>query len=138
MTSTFTFRYTLDGDLPGSLLLSVNCILAVLLCIFVLKQSKKVGDILMMLEEMMGEMVKFFLTFGAFIAAIYFSGRLLIHQLKVEKMSILIDLFNALNSSADFNDFTQPQGQVYIMSITFVFRVLLISVLGAMFINKFR
>ena len=91
-----------------------------------------------MLMEMITEMMKFFLTFGLIISLFYFVGRMLLQELKVENLNIFLDLFDAMNGNQNFGEFTKPVGQVYIATFMYIFRVLFISLLAAMFINKYK
>ena len=87
---------------------------------------------------MIGEMGKFFATFGLIIGIFLIVGILLMEELKKENMYIFIDLFDAMNGNQQFDQFTLPFGQVYIAAFMYLFRVLFISLLAAMFINKYK
>lgn len=51
---------------------------------------------------------------------------------------IILDLFNAFNGNQDFAAFKMPVGQTYIAIFMYLFKVLLMSLLAAMFINKYK
>lgn len=51
---------------------------------------------------------------------------------------MFLDLFNAFNGNQDFDSFVAPTGQIYIGFFMYVFKVLLMSLLAAMFINKYK
>jgi hypothetical protein len=62
-------------------------------------------------------------------------------ELKMETASffvIFLDLFNAFNGNMNAEEFTMPIGQTYIAIFMYMFKVLLMSLLAAMFINKYK
>mmetsp|Transcript_12107 Transcript_12107/g.18714 ORF Transcript_12107/g.18714 Transcript_12107/m.18714 type:complete len:214 (-) Transcript_12107:268-909(-) len=103
-----------------------------------LQRTLNLGNLIMMMQEMVVAMMKFFATFSLIILIFLQVGRLCLHEIKNDKFYIFIDLFDAINGNQDFDDFTKPVGQVYIAGFMYIFRVLFISLLGAMFINKYK
>lgn len=51
---------------------------------------------------------------------------------------VFLDLFNAFNGIADYSQFTMPIGQSYIAIFMYCVRILFISLLASMFINRYR
>ena len=95
----------------------------------------------MMLIQMISELGKFFATFGLLIGLFLMVGRILNDQLqsKIEGSywSVFLNLFNAFNGKPEFDQFDMPIGQVYIGVFMFLFKILFVSLLAAMFINKY-
>ena len=94
-----------------------------------------------MLQQMMNEFFRFFSTFGLIIGLFLLIGRMLSSELKMETASffvIFLDLFNAFNGNMNAEEFTMPIGQSYIAIFMYMFKVLLMSLLAAMFINKYK
>ena len=52
--------------------------------------------------------------------------------------TIFLDVFNAFNGSPQFFKFTDPVGKVYIGLFMLIFKIMLMSLLAAMFINKYK
>mmetsp|Transcript_30418 Transcript_30418/g.46594 ORF Transcript_30418/g.46594 Transcript_30418/m.46594 type:complete len:246 (-) Transcript_30418:419-1156(-) len=134
----FTMRYPLEGQISFKLVISCIVVQCTMISVLMLQRTRFLGELIMMLQEMLSEMIKFFLTFGLIIAVFLMIGRLLLYELKKDKFYIFIDLFDAINGNQNFDDFTKPVGQVYIASFMYIFRVLFISLLAAMFINKYK
>jgi len=90
---------------------------------------------------MMSEFSRFFLTFGLVIITFLLIGRMLGSELKDVNAGFLdmfIDLFNSFNGNMNSADFKMPIGQVYIASFMFMFKVMFLSLLAAMFINRYN
>jgi len=134
----FTMRYPLEGQTSFKLIISLIVVQCTIISVLMLQRTANLGDLIMMMQEMLVEMIKFFLTFSLVIIVFLLVGRLLLYELKKDKFYIFTDLFDAINGNQDFDDFTKPVGQVYIAGFMYIFRVLFISLLGAMFINKYK
>jgi hypothetical protein len=67
-----------------------------------LQRTNKLGELIMMMQEMIKEMIKFFATFGLIIGIFLIIGRMLLHEIKIDKFYIFIDLFDAMNGNQDF------------------------------------
>jgi hypothetical protein len=94
-----------------------------------------------MLTQMGSELVRFFMTFGLVIILFLIIGRMLSSEFRFERAEFwqtFLDLFNAFNGNQEFGMFTMPAGQVYIGFFMFFFKVLLLSLLAAMFINRYK
>lgn len=94
-----------------------------------------------MLTMMQAELAKFFSTFGLIILIFVFIGRFLSTELKYHSATfyeIILDLFNAFNGQLDIQAFRMPVGQTYIATFMYLFKVLFMSLLAAMFINKYK
>ena len=51
---------------------------------------------------------------------------------------IILDIFDGLNGKQDFDDFTYPEGKIFISFFVYIFNILLLSFLVAMFINRYK
>jgi hypothetical protein len=90
---------------------------------------------------MKNELFRFFLTFGLVIVVFLLLGRMLSSEFKYVPASFFeafLDLFNAFNGSIDFTLWTTPIGQIYIVIFMYIFKILLMSLLAAMFINRYK
>ena len=90
---------------------------------------------------MMNEFSRFFATFGLIIGLFILVGRMLGNELKNEPASffvVFLDLFNAFNGNMNFGEFKMPIGQTYIGIFMFLFKIMLLSLLAAMFINRYK
>mmetsp|Transcript_30399 Transcript_30399/g.46560 ORF Transcript_30399/g.46560 Transcript_30399/m.46560 type:complete len:196 (+) Transcript_30399:977-1564(+) len=86
-------------------------------------------------------MTKFFATFGIIIFLFLLVGVLLgyeFHSKVMTPFEVSIDLFKSMNGHANFFSYKNLLGQVYSSSFMFMFKILLFSLLTAMFINKYR
>jgi len=134
----FTMRYPLENQVSFKFIISVIVIQCTMISVLMLQRTRFLGELIMMLGEMFMEMVRFFVTFSLIIGLFVLIGRMLLHEVKKDKFYIFIDLFDAINGNQNFDNFTKPVGQVYIASFMYIFRVLFISLLAAMFINKYQ
>lgn len=94
-----------------------------------------------MLGEMVRELVRFFTTFGLIIMLFLLIGRFLSTELQNQITSywfVFLGLFDAFNGKPYFNNYSRPSGQIYIGVFLFVFKILLVSLLAAMFINRYK
>mmetsp|Transcript_30426 Transcript_30426/g.46609 ORF Transcript_30426/g.46609 Transcript_30426/m.46609 type:complete len:96 (-) Transcript_30426:112-399(-) len=94
----------------------------------------------MMLQIMGEELIRFFSTFGIIIGLVLIFGHLVGSEIKEEPTSfykLFLDLFDAFNGNHDFSDFSYPIGHIYIGVFMYAFKILLLSLLAAMFINKY-
>ena len=106
-----------------------------------LQRTQYLGELIMMLDQMMNELVRFFATFGLVIGLFLLLGRMLSSELKFQHVSFFeafLDLFNAFNGNIQFASFTVPIGQIYIAAFMYIFKILLMSLLAAMFINRYK
>jgi len=75
------------------------------------------------------------------ILAFIIVGRELNAELKTKESSfyqIILDIFDGFNGKQNFGDYTYPQGKVFITVFVYVFNILLLSFLVAMFINRYK
>jgi hypothetical protein len=87
------------------------------------------------------ELMKFVATFGLYLSIVIVSGLIMKEVFRVESgdnFVVILDLFNAFNGLSDFSKFTSPLGQSYIAAMMYAWRILLISLLASMFINRYR
>lgn len=90
---------------------------------------------------MKNELSKFFLTFGLIIVVFLLLGRMLSTEFKYTPASFFdafLDLFNAFNGNIIFKSWTFPIGEIYIVIFMYMFKILLMSLLAAMFINRYK
>jgi hypothetical protein len=109
--------------------------------IIMLQRTPKLGELIMMVSEMISELRKFIITFGLLIIAFIIVGRQLNREIKMEESSffqIILDIFDGLNGKQDFDDFTYPEGKIFITFFVYIFNILLLSFLVAMFINRYK
>lgn len=50
----------------------------------------------------------------------------------------MLDIFDGFNGQQKFDEFTFPEGQTFITIFVYIFNILLLSFLVAMFINKYK
>jgi len=137
----YTMRNPRQGELDFRLIISIIIIQSAGISIMMLQRTQYLGELIMMLTMMQAELVKFFSTFGLIILIFVFIGRFLSTELKFESATfyeIILDLFNAFNGNQDFEVFKMPVGQSYIAIFMYLFKVLFMSLLAAMFINKYK
>ena len=68
-------------------------------------------------------------------------GRQLNSEFKLEQSSIfqiVLDIFDGLNGKQKFDEYQNPQGNLFITVFVYVFNILLLSFLVAMFINRYK
>jgi len=106
----FTMRYPLDNQISFKFIISVIVIQCTMISILMLQRTRFLGELIMMLGEMVIEMIKFFVTFFLIIGLFLLIGRMLLHEVKKDKFYIFIDLFDAINGNQNFDDFTKPIG----------------------------
>ena len=106
-----------------------------------LQRTQYLGQLIMMLQQMMSEFFRFFMTFGLIIGLFMLIGRMLGSELKNEHASfftVFLDLFNAFNGNMNSEAYKIPIGQTYIAIFMYLFKILLMSLLAAMFINRYK
>ena len=94
-----------------------------------------------MLMNLLDEVSKFFTTFGLIIILFTVLGTILGVELRGTGLTFLeafIDLFLALNGKQEFALFTYPFGKIYIGSFMYMFKILFLSLLSSMIINRYR
>ena len=122
-------------------MISAITVLATLISIVMLQRTQAMGELIMMCNQMMVELFKFFATFGLYLLIVTVIGIMLKELFRLESTSnfgVVLDLFNAFNGIAEYSQFTVPIGQSYIALFMYSVRILLISLLAAMFINRYR
>ena len=123
-------------------IISVLVIQLTILSVMMLQRTNHLGELIMMLTQMISELGRFFVTFGLLIGLFLLIGRILNQQLqsKIEGSywTVFLTLFNAFNGKPEFEKFDMPIGQIYIGVFMFMFKVLFVSLLAAMFINRYK
>ena len=102
---------------------------------------ESLGELIMMVYQMINELNKFVVTFGMLICAFIIVGRQLNVELKIKESSyfqIILDIFDGLNGNQDFEQYKYPLGKLFITLFVYVFNILLLSFLLAMFINRYK
>ena len=130
-----------DGSLNFQIIISALMIQYSFMMIIMLQRTPKLGELIMMVSEMISELRKFIITFGLLIIAFIIVGRQLNREIKMEESSffqIILDIFDGLNGKQDFDDFTYPEGKIFITFFVYIFNILLLSFLVAMFINRYK
>ena len=95
----------------------------------------------MMVNQMISELKKFLITFGLPLGLFIIIGRQLNSELKIEAASffqIILDIFDGFNGKQNFSQYQFPQGKIFITLFVFIFNVMLLSFLVAMFINRYK
>jgi len=109
--------------------------------IVMLQRTDTLGDLIMMVNQMMNELQKFITTFGMLIGGFIIVGRQLNEELKTKESSffqIILDIFDGFNGKQNFDHYKYPQGKVFITIFVYIFNILLLSFLVAMFINRYK
>ena len=109
--------------------------------ILMLERTEGLGELIMMIIQIVSELYRFILTFGSFIFLFLIIYLTLNKELVYEKPTAMVlveELVNSFNGVVTFEDYTQPFGQVYFMIFVYIFSIVLMSFLIAMFINKYE
>ena len=128
------------SSLNFQLIVSILVILYAVVMIMMLQRTQKLGELIMMVSQMVSELRKWLLTFGLMLVLFILLGRQLNEILKKEKPSffkVFQDIFDGLNGQQKFEQYTQ-EGTVFITLFVFLFNILLLSFLVAMFINRYK
>lgn len=95
-----------------------------------------------MVLQMISELQKFVFTFGVVIVGFLVIASELKLQLYEDKSlgfyAVFKYIFDGFNGNQDFSMYEYPQGKIFIGLFSYLFSVLLISFLVAMFINRYR
>ena len=136
--------YTYMIEKPGQLNFKQNftCIVIqfTLVLIIMLEKTQGLGELIMMILHMVDQFRKFIFTFGLLIVLFIMINLTLKNEFKQQRISfleIMQDILNAFYGKPEFSFFTQPDGQLFIMLFVYVFNILLVSFLVAMFINRY-
>lgn len=92
----------MPGQLDFKLIISVIIIQLCVISIVMLQRTQYLGELIMMLDQMMNELFRFFATFGLVIGLFLLLGRMLSSELKFQHVSFFeafLDLFNAFNGN---------------------------------------
>ena len=109
----YTMKNPREGELNLNLIISTIVIQSSVISIIMLQRTQYLGQLIMMLQQMMNEFFRFFSTFGLIIGLFLLIGRMLSSELKMETASffvIFLDLFNAFNGNMNSDEFTVPIG----------------------------
>lgn len=99
------------------------------------------GELIMMCSQMIIEFMKFFATFGLFLLITLVIGIILKDKFRVVQntnFEFMLDIFSSFNGIVEFYNFTAPVGQSFMAVLLYAVKVLLISLLASMFINRYR
>ena len=90
---------------------------------------------------MIEELKRFLITFGMMLIGFILIARELSSEFKTEETSlggIMLDIFDGIIGNQDYNKYTKPYGAIYITAFIYIFKVMLISFLVAIFINRYE
>lgn len=76
--------------------------------IVMLQRTDALGDLIMMVNQMIGEMQKFLITFGMLLGGFIIVGRQLNEELKANESSffqIILDIFDGFNGKQNFEHY---------------------------------
>lgn len=85
----------------------------VAMLIIMLERTEGLGELIMMIIQIMSELYRFILTFGSFILLFLIILLTLNKELVYEKPTAIIlveELVNSFNGVVTFEDYTQPLG----------------------------
>lgn len=128
-------------DISFTILMSLTVFLYSIIMIYKLRGLQKLGELIIMVNFMIIELKQFLITFGSIMLAFVIVGRQLNREFKVEVSSIyqtVLDIFDGINGRQDFTEYKEPQGKIFILVFVYVFKILLLSFLVAMFINRYQ
>jgi len=82
VNKVYSIQNPLDGELNANYIISAIITQSSIISIIMLQRTQYLGQLIMMLQQMMTEFSKFFLTFGLIIAMFLIIGRMLGSELK--------------------------------------------------------
>ena len=94
-----------------------------------------------MVNFMISELKQFMITFGLVVVTFIIVGRQLNEEFKNEKSSffqIILDIFDGVNGKQNYDDYKEPEGKAFITVFVYIFKILLLSFLVSMFINRYK
>ena len=106
-----------------------------------LEMTTGLGDIIIIIEHMAIELVRFLKTFGILLLLFVFVIAEMKRIVKIEKFSIYdisVNVFGALTGRTTFEEFSYPIGRMQLAFIVVLVNVYLISFLIAVFINRLQ
>mmetsp|Transcript_11821 Transcript_11821/g.18205 ORF Transcript_11821/g.18205 Transcript_11821/m.18205 type:complete len:272 (+) Transcript_11821:948-1763(+) len=110
--------------------------------IVMLQRTRSLGELIMMVSQMINELKKFLFTFGLLIiGAVVVTSQLKLELLKDSSASfyqVALYIFNAINGNQEFENYNYPQGKIFIAVFAYLFNILLLSFLVSMFINRYK
>lgn len=130
-----------NGVLSFKLIVSAIVVQYAIVVILMMQRTQKLGELIMMIVQMVYELKKFIITFGLLIGLFIIVGTQLQEEVKAQSSSfyqIMLDIFDGFNGKQRFDDYTFPEGQVFITLFVYIFNILLLSFLVAMFINRYK
>ena len=101
------------GELSFNFVISAIVVLSTIISVIMLQRTKQMGELIMMCNQMVVELLKFFATFGLYLVITLVIGIMLKGMYRTEETTefgVLLDLFNAFNGIADFAFFSVPYG----------------------------
>ena len=136
----FSIRNPLEGHLGFTLVLSILVIQCCMMIMFMLERTVQLGQSIMMLTFMIGEVVRFFCTFGTLLSIFLMIGAMLNSEFtgvsNQQYWQVFINLYSTFNGKSVLDKYQTVFGQIYINSYMYVFEICLMALLVAMFINK--
>lgn len=98
----YSMRYPQEGALNFKLIASAIIFQSCMISVIMLQSTQYLGELIMMLDQMKNELIRFFATFGLIIVSFLLVGRMLGSELKYENATfweVFMDLFNAFNGN---------------------------------------
>jgi len=139
-----SLKITLEGEYDMPLVVSIIILLSTLTILNMLQRTEYVGELIGMAVHLLSDLFKFTTTFGIVFVIFAFIGYLLNTEMlmpgkKLESMyEIVLRLFDIMLSGEMEHDRFSILGDVYSQTFLLLFGVLLLSLLAAMLINKYK
>mmetsp|Transcript_41396 Transcript_41396/g.63100 ORF Transcript_41396/g.63100 Transcript_41396/m.63100 type:complete len:249 (+) Transcript_41396:329-1075(+) len=105
-----------------------------------LKRTDQFGYLVIMIQEMIAELGKYFTTFGLGLFFFFAGLRLMTTYYKNRHFDMyesFIDTINLFVGVTDLSEFNYPQGQIYMLACAFLSRTFLFSFMIAMFVLRY-
>ena len=137
----FTLRNPKEHHIDFKMVFTIIVFSSTLTVVQMLSRTRYLGDLITTLQQLLWVMGQFFSTFGILILFVIFMLQVIGEDLQGYKNSFYgssLQVFNIIMGNEDFSQFTMPAGVIYVGTFMFIFRILLMSVLAAMFINKYK
>lgn len=122
-------------------MVSLLVILHSLLTLLMLQRTKIMGNFITMVIRMIEELKRFLITFGMVLIGFILIARELSSEFKTNETQIggiMLDIFDGIIGNQDYSQYTKPYGAIYITAFIYIFKVMLISFLVAIFINRYE
>lgn len=128
-------------------IMSAFIVQLVSITIVILQRSNYSGEMITMLVAILEQLGMFFITFGSLIVLFIIFGRFLEMEILTnedgldkenEYFRMFLDLLNTFVGKPSFESFVFPFGSIFNMVFLLLFKVILLSLLTAMIINRYH